>query len=82
MRFEEAKCHMDPTETWDEFGPPGRRMRWCCQVHKSVPTLLKLREITGFYNTKAVVYDGVRAEESARRSKYDEVSEGKKTSVK
>lgn len=78
LRFEEAKCHMDPTETWDEFGPPGRRMRWCCQVHKSVPTLLKLREITGFYNTKAVVYDGVRAEESARRSKYDEVSEGKK----
>lgn len=78
LRFEEAKCHMDPTETWDEFGPPGRRMRWCCQVHKSVPTLLKLREITGFYNTKAVVYDGVRAEESVRRSKYDEVSEGKK----
>lgn len=78
VRFEEAKCHMDPTESWDEFGPPGRRMRWCCAVHKSVPTILKLREITGNYNAKAVVYDGVRAEESARRAKYDEVSEGAK----
>ena len=41
LRFEEAKCHMEPTESWDEFGPPGRRMRWCCVVHKSVPTLGK-----------------------------------------
>lgn len=78
LRFEEAQCHMKPTESWDEFGPPGRRMRWCCAVHKSVPTILKLCEITGKYNTKAVVLDGVRAEESARRAKYDEVSEGAK----
>lgn len=78
LRFEEARCHMDPEESWDEFGPPGRRMRWCCTVHKSVPTILKLREITGDYNAKAVVFDGVRAEESARRAKYDEVSVGVK----
>lgn len=78
LRFVEAKCHMEPTESWDEFGPPGRRMRWCCVVHKSVPTLLKLREITGNYNARAVVFDGVRAEESARRAKYEEVSEGAK----
>ena len=78
LRFEEAKCHMDPEETWDEFGPPGRRMRWCCAVHKSVPTILKLRELTNNYNAKAVVFDGVRAEESARRAKYDDVSIGAK----
>lgn len=78
LRFEEAKCHLNAEETWDEFGPPGRRMRWCCQVHKSVPSLLKLRNLAGNYNIKAVVYDGVRAEESARRSRYDEISEGKK----
>ena len=75
LRFEEAKCHMEPTESWDEFGPPGRRMRWCCTVHKSVPTILKLRELIGKHNAKAVVYDGVRAEESARRAKYNDVSE-------
>lgn len=78
LRFEEAKCHMEPTESWDEFGPPGRRMRWCCTVHKSVPTILKLRELIGKHNAKAVVYDGVRAEESARRAKYNDVSEGAK----
>ena len=78
VRFEEAKCHMEPSDSWDEFGPPARRMRWCCHVHKSVPTILKLRELTGFYNTKAVVYDGVRAEESARRASYDEVVVGVK----
>ena len=27
LRFEEAKCHMDPLQSWDEFGPPGRRLR-------------------------------------------------------
>lgn len=78
LRFEEAKCHMDATESWDEFGPPGRRRRWCCSVHKSVPTIIKLREITGFYNTKALVFDGVRAEESAKRAAYDEVVIGAK----
>lgn len=78
LRFEEAKCHMEPEETWDIFGPPGRRMRWCCTVHKSVPTILKLRELTNNYNAKAVVFDGVRAEESIRRAKYDEVSIGAK----
>ena len=78
LRFVEAKSHMDPTESWDEFGPPGRRMRWCCAVHKSVPTILLLREITGNYNVKAVVFDGVRAEESAARADRDEISVGAK----
>lgn len=78
LKFYTAKCHMAATDSWDEFGPPGRRMRWCCTVHKSVPTLLKLREITHNFNVKAVVYDGVRAEESARRAKYEEVSVGAK----
>ena len=74
LRFEEAKSHMDSAESWDEFGPPAAKNRWCCTVHKSVPTILKLREVAGSFKTKAVVYDGVRAEESARRAKYKEVS--------
>lgn len=78
LRFEESQCHMKPSESWKEFGPPASKMRWCCAVHKSAPTILKLREITGDYNAKAVVFDGVRAEESARRAKYDEVSIGAK----
>lgn len=78
LRFYEAKSHLSPDESWDEFGPPGRRMRWCCSVHKSVPTIIKLREITGDYSAQAVVFDGVRAEESTQRSHYSDVSVGSK----
>jgi len=78
LRFYEARSHLNPEESWDEFGPPGRRMRWCCSVHKSVPTILTLREITGNYDVKAVVFDGVRAEESAQRATYEEICVGAK----
>lgn len=78
LRFLEAASHMVPDETWDAFGPPGRRQRWCCSVHKSVPAILKLREITGDHNLKVVVFDGVRREESASRSRYDAIGEGVK----
>ncbi|MDY6308164.1 MAG: phosphoadenosine phosphosulfate reductase family protein [Oribacterium sp.] len=78
LRFYEAKSHLKPEDSWDEFGPPGRRMRWCCTVHKSVPAILRLRELTGDYNVKAVIFDGVRAEESAARAKRDEITVGSK----
>lgn len=78
LNFVEAKCHMKPEESWKEFGPPASKIRWCCAVHKSVPTILTIRKITGNYNAKAVVFDGVRAQESARRAGYDEVSIGAK----
>lgn len=80
LHFEEAKCHMDPSESWEEFGPPASKLRWCCSVHKSVPTILLLQQLTG-ENARAVVFDGVRAEESARRAKYTEVGEGVKNAL-
>ena len=80
LRFEEARCHMDPNETWNEFGPPASKLRWCCSVHKSVPTILLINQLTGG-NAKAVVFDGVRAVESARRAKYSEVGEGVKNAL-
>lgn len=78
LKFYEAKSHLEPSDSWEKFGPPGRRMRWCCAVHKSVPTILLLREITGKYDVKAVVFDGVRKEESAARAKREEISVGAK----
>lgn len=79
LHFAEAKCHMNPNETWDEFGPPANRLRWCCSVHKSVPTILLLKQMTE--HIKAVVYDGVRGEESTKRAKYTEVGEGVKNAL-
>lgn len=78
LNFQTAKSNFSAQESWKEFGPPGRRLRWCCGVHKSVPTLMLLREISDGDNVKAVVFDGVRAEESEQRSTYAELSEGKK----
>ena len=79
LRFEEAKSHLEPEESWDEFGPPASRLRWCCAVHKSVPTVLHIQKLLG-KNSNVVVFDGVRGEESLRRSKYEEVGEGVKNS--
>lgn len=78
LNFQTAASPFDARESWKEFGPPGRRLRWCCGVHKSVPTLILLRTISEGDNVKAVVFDGVRAEESEQRSTYAELSEGKK----
>ena len=80
LRFLEAKCHMPPSESWAEIGPPASRLRWCCSVHKSVPTILLIQEIVG-RNCRAVVFDGVRGEESFRRSKYEEVGDAVKNSL-
>lgn len=78
LNFFEAKSHLSAEESWDLFGPPASRLRWCCSVHKSVPTILKLREITGNYDVRAVVFDGVRREESVSRAGYDIIGKGVK----
>ena len=78
LNFHTAKSDFSAEESWDIFGPPGRKMRWCCTVHKSVPTMLKLRELcSDGEDILALVFDGVRAEESERRSHYSELSNGK-----
>ena len=78
-RFLEAKSDMSASETWEKIGPPASRLRWCCGTFKSVPTVMLLKSISG-ENTRAVVFDGVRAEESLRRSKYEEIADGIKNS--
>lgn len=78
LKFYEAKSHLNPKDSWEEFGPPGRRMRWCCTVHKSAPTILLLRKITRKHEIKVVVFDGVRAEESTSRANREELSIGTK----
>lgn len=81
LEFYTAKSHLDAKETWELFGPPSRTKRWCCSVHKTVPALLKLQEIYGNNKIKALVFDGVRAEESKSRSNYEILSNGKKHST-
>ncbi len=73
-----ASSHFAPEDSWRLFGPPARVLRWCCSVHKSTPQTLKLREITGKDNYIGMDFVGVRAHESASRSKYEYENIGKK----
>lgn len=73
-----AKSKMSPIETWGIFGPPAQRMRWCCSVHKTTPQILKLREETKNPHFRGMAFTGIRGDESASRSEYDDVSDGKK----
>ena len=78
LNFYIAKSDIKATDSWEIFGAPSRVLRWCCAVHKSAPSLLKLREITGIKNLKALVFDGIRAEESEMRASYLEKGDGGK----
>lgn len=73
-----ARSHFNPEDSWKMFGPPSRRIRWCCSVHKSTPQTLKMREITGKDNYTGMDFVGVRREESLARSTYDYENFGKK----
>ena len=73
LKFIVSKPPKNALELWKEFGPPSRIQRWCCTVTKTAPFLKKIREITGT-NKPIVVFEGVRAEESEKRSNYSRVT--------
>lgn len=78
IEFIRAQSHLSPVESWNAFGPPAQRIRWCCSVHKSTPQILKLREILAKPDFRGMAFTGIRGEESAARSQYDEISFGAK----
>ncbi|MDD4684801.1 MAG: phosphoadenosine phosphosulfate reductase family protein [Bacteroidales bacterium] len=69
LKFYLAKNHQNVIDYWDKMGSPSRIHRWCCNVMKSAPLSRKIKEISGTNKQpKAVLFDGVRAEESSSRS--------------
>lgn len=81
LKFYTAHSRYDPKDTWEEFGPPSRIQRWCCSVHKSAPSLLLLKSLRNSDYIRALVFDGIRAEESEKRSKYSRVMIGGKHNI-
>lgn len=87
LEWYEAKAPFDAIESWQKIGYPARKLRWCCSVHKSAPSIQKLKEIyTKKYPSstkpfKVMVFDGIRAEESDARASYSMVSDGNKHAV-
>lgn len=76
--FLESKSDLSPIDTWNIFGPPAQTMRWCCSVHKTAPQIIKLREYTNNPHFRGMAFTGIRGDESASRSEYDDVSLGEK----
>lgn len=78
IKFLRSKSKFNPEDTWKKFGPPSQRMRWCCSVHKTTPQILLLRQVTGNSHFRGMAFTGIRGDESASRSEYDDVSLGEK----
>ena len=78
IEFLTAKSALSPDFTWNVFGPPAQRMRWCCSVHKTTPQILLLRKQLKNPHFRGMAFTGIRAEESASRAAYEDVSIGEK----
>ncbi len=69
LKFYTAKNHQPVLYYWDEIGAPSRIHRWCCSIMKSAPLTRLLKSIVGKgKQPNALLFDGVRAEESPSRS--------------
>lgn len=76
--YYKAKADISAEKSWQQFGPPARRLRWCCTVHKTAPIINRLCEIYKFDKLHSMMITGVRGEESSSRADYDVLSLGKK----
>lgn len=78
LKFSVARNHELVLNYWDKIGTPSDSHRWCCAVMKTGP-LYKLLKIEGTNKqAKVLTFDGVRAEESTRRSGYERIGKGVK----
>ncbi|MDD3240423.1 MAG: phosphoadenosine phosphosulfate reductase family protein [Lachnospira sp.] len=77
--LEHAKSNKKAIDLWKNYGPPSRMNRWCCSVLKTALFGRKMKELLKTdAQPKLVVFEGVRNDESARRSSYGRVGEGVK----
>lgn len=87
LKWHTARAPFEALDSWKFMGPPTRKIRWCCSVHKASPSLFKVKEILAerrkcpvadVKNFRAMAFIGVRAEESETRSTYDKISVSRK----
>lgn len=78
--FLEAKSKIDNDISWKCFGPPSVTNRWCCSVHKTSPQINILKKTINLSDFTGMAFTGVRGDESAKRSNYEDLSFGQKHS--
>ena len=79
FRMIECKSFEKAEDQWKKYGPPSRFGRWCCAVRKSGLFTRTMKDVLKTEKQpRIVVFEGVRADESTRREKYDRVGKGVK----
>lgn len=81
LRFSITRNHESVLSYWDKIGTPSDTHRWCCSVMKTAPLYRTLKIEGTNKQAKVLTFDGVRAEESTRRSNYNRVGKGKHTTI-
>lgn len=79
LNFYISKNHQPLMYYWDKMGAPSRVLRWCCSIMKSAPLARLLKEIKGDNKQpSAILFDGVRNEESANRASRSRIGKNAK----
>ena len=81
LQFRLAKNHESVLNYWDQIGTPSDTHRWCCTIMKTAPLYRMLKVEGTNKQAKVLTFDGVRAEESVKRSNYSRTGKGKHTTV-
>ncbi|MBQ8722025.1 MAG: phosphoadenosine phosphosulfate reductase family protein [Paludibacteraceae bacterium] len=77
LKFSTARNHDSVLNYWDKIGTPSDKHRWCCAVMKTAP-LYRMLKTKDNKQARVLTFDGVRAEESVRRSSYNRIGKGVK----
>lgn len=77
LKFDVAKPVKSASELFKDMGLPSRFHRWCTPALKTAPYNKLINELVDV-DSKIIVFEGVRAEESVQRSKYKRIADGAK----
>jgi 3'-phosphoadenosine 5'-phosphosulfate sulfotransferase (PAPS reductase)/FAD synthetase/ferredoxin len=78
LKFSTVRNHETVLNYWDKIGTPSDTHRWCCSVMKTAPLYRSLKIEGTNRQARVLTFDGVRAEESTRRSNYNRIGKGVK----
>lgn len=79
FELKQASSGKAALDLWKRYGPPSRVNRWCCSVLKTALFGRKMKELLKVDSQPhLVVFEGVRRDESAKRSSYNRVGDGVK----
>ena len=81
LKFSLAKNHESVLNYWDKIGTPSDTHRWCCTIMKTAPLYRTFKLPGTNKQARVLTIDGVRSEESVKRSSYERIGKGKHTNI-